>query len=613
MGSILKLPCIRFVRQVSNGVSLSKYGYIGMMERNAQAIQSAAWRKAACRIDEVALTVNKVTETDGEWDAEGGKWLNRPTYSAWLQDRFDCFIQGGDAVKELGTFCGYAGMVAYRFSLPTVNPGAIDEIKLLIQRDRYLRAGVRVAVEINDNASPSTDWAIQRGENEGAIASPTSPSGGVVGVASWGFLHQYSVPYLMASRAWEGTLELNRDTFPGLEAAASSKYLWVYMSPEDFCAYWEMYNAKEQRFYSIEGSAALLSGCCTFAFETDAVAPESAEEVSGAEDAWISGTGGSNSVTATVYEGAGNFLGLHGVGGVVTPSRYAPQTVLAVMNTAANSAAILDGESLLGFDPVADVGQLGKFCAVAGVPVELTGRPFVSYLQNDGHGRDPYAQGEGGVVLAQVLSRLAMGVMAVSVPARLESYSRVRFVFPKKARFKMESGAYEERDCDFVSHGVGAVRFNLWKSSSLSLHGPFTDVALSALAAKAEFFTGGAAVVDGEIAGVGGYVEGVTVAASASLVGNFAWSEIFSGEDGDRRYFEAPVDCRVGDVLILSPQVRTLSPVPLWKAGFEEVGYCHGCCWFYGAKVAKSGAEVPGSMAVAPYAMGAVAPTVSFK
>ena len=282
------------------------------------------------------------------------------------------------------------------------------------------------------------------------------------------------------------------------------------------------------------------------------------------------------------------------------------------MKAGENTDAVYDGDSLLGFDPAVRVDQLGKFGAVGGVSSGLAGRPFVSFLQNDGNDRDPYAAVDGAIV-AQVVSRLAMGAMAASVPARKESYTRVRFAFPKKYNFRLDSGSYVERACDFVSLGVGAVRFNLWKSSSLSMHGPYGNIALSALASKAEFFTGDAASVDGMITGVGGYAEGVEVSASASLVANFAWSEIASGEDEKQRYFEIPVDCQIGDVLVLSPRVSTLAPVPLWKAGFEELGYCQGGCWFYGCRFAVTGAEVPESMAVATYAMGAVAPTVSFR
>ncbi len=590
MGSILKLPCIRFVRQVSNGVSLSKYGYIGMMERNAQAIQSAAWRKAECRIDDVALTVNKVTETDGEWDAEGGKWLNRPTYSAWLQDRFDCFVQGGDAVKELGTFCGYAGMVAYRFTLPTVNPGAIDEIKLLIQRDRYLRAGVRVAVEISDSASPSNDWQVLRGENDGAIASPSSPSGGVVGVASWGFLHQYDVPYLMASRAWEGTLELSRDSFPGLDAAASGKYLWVYMSPEDFCGYWDMYDAKEQRFYSIEGSAALLSGCCTFAFATDAVAPEQAEGTVGStEDAWIFAESPCMPVPAEYVEG---FSGANGCA-IVVPDSSADsgKSIIAHLERGVAAAdSVLSLNSVSGVE--IDIG-FDDACRLIGVDFETDNGLFAIYTDTN-LSSQPYAMQDDKLRITHG-ARLLLGTEMIYAPVNRRNYSSIRFKMSKDVSltvFPPGADAAYGVDCtyDFVNHGFADIRFNLWKSDSLSLHSPMWKIARGLLCTKNAFYTGSANVIQASrevpVTGAGS----VSVDVSANLVRDFSWSEIAKGDEGNKRIFEIDVEAKVGDVFFITPRIGTMNPVDLYRPANGVCG--KGACWFYGAKHNEWGSDL---------------------
>lgn len=588
MGSVLKLPCIRFVRQVSNGVSLSKYGYIGMMERNAQAIQSAAWRKAACRIDDVALTVNKVTETDGEWDTQGGKWLNRPTYSAWLQDRFDCFIQGGDAVKELGTFCGYAGMVAYRFTLPTVNPGAIDEIKLLIQRDRYLRAGVRVAVEISDSASPSNDWQVLRGENDGAIASPSSPSGGVVGVASWGFLHQYDVPYLMASRAWEGTLELSRDSFPGLDAAASGKYLWVYMSPEDFCGYWDMYDAKEQRFYSIEGSAALLSGCCTFAFATDAEAPKWNEDVA-AESEWIDAESPCVAVPAAYAEGAAGANGC----AIVVPGGEAGNEIMAHLERgAAAEGSVLPLSDLSGVK--VDV-CFDDACKLVGADFAHRQGLFAIYTDVNRQESEVYAM-EDDKLRVKHGARLLLGSEMFYAPANRRTYSSIRRKMAKNASVTVfppgASSAYGvDVVFDFVNDGFGDIRFNLWKSDSLSLHSPLWKVARGLLCVNNAFYTGSANVIQASksvtVAGGGN----VSVNVAASLVRDFSWDEIARGEESNFRIFELDVESKIGDVFFITPRIGTLNPIDLYRPSDGVCG--KGACWFYGVKHDEAGSGIP--------------------
>ena len=577
MGSVLKLPCIRFVRQVSNGVSLSKYGYIGMMERNAQAIQSAAWRKAACRIDDVALTVNKVTETDGEWDAEGGKWLNRPTYSAWLQDRFDCFIQGGDAVKELGTFCGYAGMVAYRFTLPTVNPGAIDEIKLLIQRDRYLRAGVRVAVEINDSASPSNDWQVLRGENDGAIASPSSPSGGVVGVASWGFLHQYDVPFLMASRAWEGTLELSRDSFPGLDAAASGKYLWVYMSPEDFCSYWDMYDAKEQRFYSIEGSAALLSGCCTFAFSTDAVAPEAADAMD--DDLLVEDL--VNQIEAGFghdeFGNFGRYCGL--VGAVLDLPADDVRSSAALMNLlkgVAEDDLGINASALDKSNVSIKYSLSGRFGLIGNASLHSRNTPCVFIAGRKRQTSHPgYTSSDGEMCIKNPL-RMVLGYQILPIPATISEFKEYELIFSS-------TGGQVVNELKF---GLPGLKFNLWKSSSPDFMGPWANVAGAALAKNGAMFTAAAEQIEGSIQGTGELTKHITITASAKLVRSFSFGDLLPV--GKNIALLKCEDAKPGDTLILAPNISLVRPVPLDSSADGECV----ACWYYAPSKSEHSAPV---------------------
>ena len=133
----VKLPFIRFVKRVSNGASLSKYGYIGMMDQNADLIQSAPWVLAQSP-NSVTLTTNQLTKTDGIFDSTTGAWTTQPTYTAYMADTYDCFKQAGDAVARNATMCGYAGCVAYRFKLPTSETAnALNSISLALQRDRY--------------------------------------------------------------------------------------------------------------------------------------------------------------------------------------------------------------------------------------------------------------------------------------------------------------------------------------------------------------------------------------------------------------------------------------------------------------------------------------------
>lgn len=278
MSSTVKLPYIRFVKRVSNGTSLSKYGYIGMMESLADAIKSAPWVKSGRSGDDVTLTTNKITKTDGVWNSETGEWTTKPTYSTYSGDSYDAFNQAGDAVASNATMCGYSGCVAYRFSVPSSeSSNAIESVKLSLQRDRYLRAGVRIGMQISSIDTPSDDWSFIRGEATGCVRSTsTSPAEDVVGVASFGFLGQPNVANLLASRAAAATIEF--DTSSSFTGLTTATYLWVYVTLEDPAAYWDMYSAKEKRQYYIEGSAMLMADGCEFTL-TNAITEPMPEEL----------------------------------------------------------------------------------------------------------------------------------------------------------------------------------------------------------------------------------------------------------------------------------------------------------------------------------------------
>ena len=266
MSSTVKLPYIRFVKRVSNGASLSKYGYIGMMQQNAESIQTAPWVAASSPSDSVSLTTNQLTKTDGVFDAGTGAWTTPPTYTAYMDDIYDCFKQAGDAVARNATMCGYAGCVAYRFKLPTsATANAINSISLSLQRDRYLRSGVRLGLSLSNSDTPSDDWSVVRGEATGCVRSEsTAPAEGVVGVSSFGFLGQPDVPYLTEAIAAVGVISI--DTSTAFAAAASYQYLYLYITVEDPSGRWNLYSANETRQYYIEGSAMLIADNSSFTF-----------------------------------------------------------------------------------------------------------------------------------------------------------------------------------------------------------------------------------------------------------------------------------------------------------------------------------------------------------
>ena len=566
MGNILKLPCTRFVRQVSNGVAMSKYGYIGMMQKNAEAIKSTPWRKAVCNADDVALTVNKVTESDGVWSSDTGMWEKKPTFSAFLKDNYDCFKQGGDAVKETGTFCGYLGMVAYRFMLPTVNPGAIEELRLMIQRDRYLRSGVRVAIEINSNAAPSDDWATIRGEKTGMYVTP-STSSTVLGVSSWGFMGQNDVPWLLASRAIDATLTVSADDFAGLADAAAGKYLWLYMSIEDPVDYWELYSSTEERYYSIEGSAALVASCCEFAFTTDAVAPESAEETAAAIDWWKSeynlktedfsewGTGGTK---LTRY---GKLAICSGAGAILMPNMYGNTAGSAgIIGLRGGEGSFLfesadpcfdraNGE--LSYDPVKkkEVILFSDYNRFFGVPsTKATGLCF--------HLETYLSPNDGGDLFGSKVQAV-WGADWNVVPTYKAEYSRFRIVHGNLA---------DKEKCD--------VSINVWRSKSRSFYSGFPRAALQSLASNPILYTGDEKTISGSVvesvwrefetdeSGVvgpkGAPIE-ISLTVEADLIATVGLTGAYDAGGGAKAVDVTGVSVHPGEIIILAPKVERVS------------------------------------------------------
>ena len=592
MGSVLKLPCVRFVRQVSAGVSTSKYGYVGMMQNNLEALKEAPWRKAACAVADASLTVNKVSETDGEWGE--GVWTKKPTYTAFIKDQFDCYKQGGDARPELGTFCAYAGMVAYRFTLPMENPGAVDEIKLLIQRDRYLRSGVRIAVEINSEPEPSSDWATIRGELDGSIATPSTPTSGVLGVSQWGFLNQSEVLWLLASRPGEETLVISREEFSALERAASEMYLWVYLSIEDYADYWELYDAKAQRYYSIEGSAALVTACCSFAFSTDAVAPESAEEPqTAAELAECTGYARPIDVPAAIR---GSFDGLRACAGCFIPNRSTGQDLMARLR--ADGDACITGLSTFDLGAMSNnmkvpLSGANKFGAVMLGWGDYVGwsnmwdRLFVYAAISEANKGGGISVDENGMYFAHAGARLIMGSKVLHVPPEREKYSKVRVRFSKMIR----SPGGREIPFDIISFGLPGIRFNVWRSKSVDFHTHLWRVAAAALASQGAFYTAAKRQISGSFTGTGGIVDGVTVSAQAEFVKDFAFDKSKLEYVGDKWLFELDVDCESGDTLIISPQLHTIRPGIMCSTATNTTGVDKGACWYAGYRYSSDHPE----------------------
>ena len=264
----LNLPFVRYVKQVSNGMARSKYSYLAMQDDLLKELQKGTWKLATCATNNITTVTNKVSKTDEVRDEDGN--ITKPaSYTAYIDDRYDAYKQGGDANTTTATLCGYAGMVAYRFKLPTNYSSNIQEIKLKFSAARYLRSGLKVVAVLTNDSEPTNDWGIIRGTatstSSNVIAASTSDESETTGVKTWGFLSQ-DVPTLMDSMASEGTLVFDTEHFPQIGTSTRYAYMWVYVSIEDYTDYWVYYDDTTPRFYSIEGSATLVASMSNVVF-----------------------------------------------------------------------------------------------------------------------------------------------------------------------------------------------------------------------------------------------------------------------------------------------------------------------------------------------------------
>lgn len=257
-------PFVRFVRQVSNGLSRPKSTFLSMMADNETKLRSAAWKETSVRAS--STTTNAVTATDGVWDKDAGDWSKKPTYTHYLDERYDAYLQGGDGVVSNATMCGYAGIAAYRYRLPSSwTATTVEKVEIPVSVDKYLRAGARVSLVFSDDETPSNDWDVIRGVSPVCWKTASAESD-QDGVASFGYLGKALSPFLTSSVVENGTLTVPVADIPSL-ASDKPAYMWIYLTPEDFTGRWTMYSKKSTRNYGIEGSAVIVgeSVAVTFA------------------------------------------------------------------------------------------------------------------------------------------------------------------------------------------------------------------------------------------------------------------------------------------------------------------------------------------------------------
>ncbi len=546
MSTNLNLPCVRFVKRVTNGAFYSKYSYLSMMAQNAAALESAPWRMAGTPVREVTMPVNKVTQTDAEYD-ESGVMTKAPSFTAFTSEAFDAYQQGGDARAETAMMCGYAGCVAYRFNMPaSASSVPLESVSLLISRDRYCRAGVRVAVVLSNTATPSDDWAVVRGTGSGAIVSAHTASD-VDGVASWGFLAQSDIGNLISSRAAESALVFNATSFPAL-ATTGKTYLWVYLTLEDYTSYWTMYNATDPRYYSIEGSARLVASASSFVF---------ASSVSEDAESWTSAFPMTQDlpsahmvlteqgITSEQLARYGSLLRTRLASAALFTDSNSPVSIALAVDKL-NAKAMFDGDAY-PFTETAPISMAhAEMAMIGGVrqPLELElddgkyyradATTFKIYAEIAHYGSPSLPGGlDGAAGIGYANAWIAWRYTPYCVPSGKQSYTRMKITI---GSCSVSSGMY----CDIL----------VWKTTSAGCYGPFYTAAFAALAGNPAFFTGSASSVSGTFTGDG--EDAVSVTASASLIQRLDFSGAATGD----YIFDLDSAVKPGEVLLFVPSVK---------------------------------------------------------
>ena len=581
--STLTLPCTRFVRQVSGGCARSKYSFQAMQTDLLDELKRVPWQSAKCPLEEVTTVTNKVTQTDRVIDEQTGQIVKQSTYTAFIDDRYDAYKQGGDANTADATMCGYMGMVAYYFRMPSGNSVPVTSIKLRLAASRYLRSGLRVVVAGTSAGRPDTSWANVRGEYSGAIRSASTPAQGVVGVSSWGFLGQPDAGTLVESRARDGELELKASDFPYISELHSYSGFFVYVSIEDPEDYWDLYEARTPRYYSIEGSATLVPAACTVTFsgEVSAPAASSVTAIGNAyHGAWHFGgtsdlaawdTGECSSGDATTYLAAqntafGNFLKMRsfesgmmldtGNGGIGAVHRLMRFRDFPRKDCFSGAVPLTNG----AFVPIADLGVFAVNPSILKM-VDKPGDSSKKVFGNDGGalgesvGFCLWEPGTGNAHTTSV-KPAAYGDKA-STFKYLRFRSTVRLV-PGGLACYTRMAVQMTKVVELGYAFFGTWKINIWRTHSPDALGYFRLVALSALLSHQELFAeapGGS--VSATIAGTGEVTGDYNLAADAQFLGTVD----VPGNNGDTSTVEIPVPKLVGgDMLIFAPALLDVYP-----------------------------------------------------
>jgi len=254
----LTLPYVRFVRQVQSGPG-SLPQFAAMMQSNYVKLQAATWVQSDADLQSVAMPANQ------------------PLTFA-MDGKFDAFKMSS-TVSASGVETAYAGMAAYRFTIPadaTTNHKYIRALSINVGADKFAYSGIKVAVHASNTATPSTDWAMLRAGGYGTTVDTNRA------FATYDANPEvYGVLTGHVANVVDATNQASTLIFDlsGL-GNTDYTYLWVYVSMFDYTDY------RANRPYWVEGSG-IVNGATNVVTFASAVT----EDASTAWNGWVTAEG----------------------------------------------------------------------------------------------------------------------------------------------------------------------------------------------------------------------------------------------------------------------------------------------------------------------------------
>lgn len=564
MGKLVNLECVRFVRQVTNGRSCSKYGYQAMQSELLIKLQGAQWRQSTASIGNVSCTVNSVTATDGN-------------FSTYLDDKYDAYKQAGDGVSAQASMCGYAGCVAYRFKLPNdfINGTAsLSRVSIPCAVDRYNRSGVRCAIVFNEDANPSEEWATIRGESAGAIATSSVDVSGASGISRIGFLGS-DAPDVVANAARSGSAEFD------LSSRNDTKhtYMWVYLSLEDYEDFWAYYKGTTARAYYIEGSAVLVAS---------AVEVEFSEQVErdglgwvGMNPALMPGAMFDDDIQSNAGSGDSTFTpcaqatrdSYAKLGRAFTLCTWCAQAfVMAVRDSEPEQTSGVRGRSLGALLRFNDMPRSDLFEHAGDINVEsaVDRVPFADMAKFAGmRVADPVWDESAGLYMVDNVADWSVSAFLQSHSGRTSGLMPDGVVFPAKLTFRVRPAIVPAGRASYnriryvVEVGSGSMSgmtagVNVWRANTTDALGPFGGAVVQALCTHQELYSDKGTRFRAELKGDGTETQGVSVSAEAEYIGYVPIAHSVGTQVVDVGLL-SPV--RPGEMIVFAPHIETVGRV----------------------------------------------------